>query len=153
MVFILKINYCPSCGAELIEGSFICPLCSVDVEELFAKGYLLGSNNEENSIELFKSDEEMIMVDNPELDINSADEIVIVIPAEENNDEIIVDLDELGIDVENLDENVNIVIEVDGADFENNDGMLFDDEMPPNEWFFDDDPYEIVYYEFVNMRD
>lgn len=50
---MVKINYCPSCGNELTKGSFICPVCNLDIEELFGKGYLLASNNENNSIELF----------------------------------------------------------------------------------------------------
>ena len=32
----------------------------------------------------------------------------------------------------------------------------YDDEdylEEPNEWYFDDDPYDIVYYEFVNDED
>ena len=151
---MVKINYCPSCGCELIKGSFICPLCSLDIEELFAKGYFLGSDGKNNSIELFKGDEEIIVVDDDSPgDGNSTDEIVIVVPQNGDDDEILIDLDKLGIDVENLGENVNIVIEVDGVEGENNGLSFDDDELPPNEWYFDDDPYEIVYYEFVNRED
>ena len=79
----------------------------------------------------------------PKININSADEIVIVIP----------DLDELGIDVENLSEDVNIVIQVEGGDDEIE---IIDDEdfiEEPNEWYFDDDPYGIVYYEYPDYGD
>ncbi|WP_462316349.1 hypothetical protein [Methanobrevibacter sp.] len=84
--------------------------------------------------------------------INSVEEIVIVVPEEAFKDgELEIDLDELGIDVEELGEDVNIVIQVEG------DGELGED-IPddedyldePNEWQFDDDPYNVVYYEFVD---
>ena len=48
----------------------------------------------------------------------------------------------------------NIVIQVEGAEDLGDD--LLDDEdylEEPNEWYFDDDPYDIVYYEFVNDED
>lgn len=86
----------------------------------------------------------------PKIDINSADEIVIVVPAEAIEDgELEIDLDELGIDVESLGEDVNIVVQVEG-DVEIEDDILDDDDIldEPNEWYFDDDPYDIVYYEF-----
>lgn len=51
------------------------------------------------------------------ININSGDEIVIVIPEDAVKDgEIEIDLDELGIDVESLGEDVNIVIQVEGAE-------------------------------------
>ena len=97
------------------------------------------------------------MEEKPDIKINDGDEIVIVVP-QTDDDEIVIDLDELGIDIENLGENVNIVIQVEGEDGEE---MLLeaegeaelvldeDDEvLEPNEWYFDDDPYGIVYYEF-----
>ena len=90
---------------------------------------------------------------NPQIQYNSGDEIVIVIPEGIDEDEIEIDLDELGIDVENLDENVNIVVQIEGMD-EIDD--VYDDEefiQEPNEWFFDDDPYNIVYYEFPDAFD
>ena len=154
-MIIVKINYCPSCGSELIERSFVCPSCSLDIEELFAKGYLLESNNEDNSIELFEGNEEIIVVDDeisngPEVDM-SGDEIVIVVPNGADKDEFVIDLDELGIDVENMAKNINIVIQVDGSDFE--DDFELDGDVPICDWYFEDDPYEIVYYRFVNMED
>lgn len=151
-MIIVKINYCPSCGSELIGGSFICPSCSVDIEELFAKGYLLKSDSEDNSIELFKSNEEMIVVDdNPKVEINSDDEIVIVVPENKNDDELLIDLDELGIGVENIGKDINIVIQVDN---ELEDNSEFNDgEIPQCEWHFDNDPYNIVYYKFINLGD
>ena len=85
---------------------------------------------------------------NQNIEIKPGDEIVIVVP-ESDGDEIVIDLDELGIDLESLGEDVNIVIQVEGED--EGDEFMFDDEdeiMEPNEWYFDDDPYEIVYYEF-----
>ncbi|WP_295603577.1 hypothetical protein [uncultured Methanobrevibacter sp.] len=86
------------------------------------------------------------------INVNSADEIVIVIPEEAVKDgEIEIDLDELGIDVESLGEDVNIVIQVEGAEYMEDD--ILDDEdyiEEPNEWCFDDDPYNITYYEFVD---
>jgi hypothetical protein len=86
------------------------------------------------------------------IDINSGDEIVIVVPEDAIEDgELEIDLDELGIDVESLGEDVNIVIQVEGA--EDIDDDILDDEdfiEEPNEWYFDDDPYGIVYYEFVD---
>lgn len=86
------------------------------------------------------------------IDINSADEIVIVVPPEAIEDgELEIDLDELGIDVESLSDDVNIVIQVEG-DEELEDDILDDEDFieEPNEWYFDDDPYGIVYYEFVD---
>lgn len=84
------------------------------------------------------------------IDINSGDEIIIVVPEEAVEDgELEIDLDELGIDIEELGDDVNIVIQVEGAEDLEND--LLDDEdfiEEPNEWCFDDDPYGIVYYEF-----
>jgi hypothetical protein len=90
---------------------------------------------------------------NQDIDINSVEEIVIVVPEDAMQDgELEIDLDELGIDLESLGEDVNIVIQVEGADEEDEDFMLDDDEMiEPNEWYFDDDPYEIVYYEFPDF--
>ncbi len=159
---MVKINYCPSCGAELSQGSFVCPTCNLDIEELFGKGYLLVSNGLDNSIELLEGTIDDLAVnefnnvkmeddilDNPNINIKSGDEIVIVVPEGVDEDELVIDLDELGIDVESLDEDVNIVIQVEGAeDFE--DDVLDDEDYldEPNEWFFDDDPYGIVYYEF-----
>ncbi|MDO5810303.1 MAG: hypothetical protein Q4Q37_04345 [Methanobrevibacter sp.] len=86
------------------------------------------------------------------INVNSADEIVIVIPEEAVKDgEIEIDLDELGIDVESLGEDVNIVIQVEGAE-DMEDDILDDEDYieEPNEWCFDDDPYNITYYEFVD---
>jgi hypothetical protein len=89
----------------------------------------------------------------PKININSADEIVIVIPEDANEDELVIDLDELGIDVEKLGEDVNIVIQVEGSD--DGDIEIIDDDFveEPNEWYFDDDPYGIVYYEFPDYDD
>ena len=60
-------------------------------------------------------------------------------------------MDELGIDVESLGEDVNIVIQVEGAE-DMEDDILDDEDYieEPNEWCFDDDPYNITYYEFVD---
>lgn len=88
----------------------------------------------------------------PKIDINSGDEIVIVVPEDAIEDgELEIDLDELGIDVESLGEDVNIVIQVEGTE-DIEDDLLDDDDYfdEPNEWYFDDDPYGIVYYEFVD---
>lgn len=88
-------------------------------------------------------------MDNPKINVNSGDEIVIVIPEGVDEDELVIDLDELGIDLEQLGDEVNIVIQVEGADDLELDSI--DDEdfiLEPNEWYFDDDPYGIVYYEF-----
>lgn len=83
------------------------------------------------------------------IDANSVDEIVIVVPEEAVKDgELEIDLDELGIDVDELGEEVNIVIQVEGAE-ELDDELLEDEDLDePNEWQFDDDPYNVVYYEF-----
>ena len=83
------------------------------------------------------------------IDANSVDEIVIVVPEEAVKDgELEIDLDELGIDVDELGEEVNIVIQVEGAE-ELDDEILEDEDLDePNEWQFDDDPYNVVYYEF-----
>lgn len=152
---MVQINYCPSCGTELNENSFICPKCSVDVEELFAKGYLLASDNKKNSIELFKGKEEIIVLDDKDDGPNSDDEIVIVVPQDSVDDEVVIDFDELGIDIEDLGDNINIVIQVDDVDFEADEEFSEGKEYipQPNQWFFDDDPYGIVYYEFINQRD
>lgn len=157
---MVRINYCPSCGNELYQGSFICPSCSLDIEELFAKGYLLASYDNDNSIELFDGDVDNLdvntfeimdmeddILDNPHINIKSEDEIVIIVPENANEDELVINFDELGIDVENLDEYVNIIIQVEGIegceDFAENDFL-----NKANEWYFNDDSYGIVYYEF-----
>ena len=88
------------------------------------------------------------------VNIQPGDEIVIVVPEGTDEDEIVIDLDELGIDVENLEGDVNIVIQVEGEGSDDDELFLDDDEMEePNEWRFDDDPYDVVYYEFVNDED
>lgn len=91
-------------------------------------------------------------MENPKINVNSGDEIVIVVPEEAIEDgELEIDLDELGIDVESLGEDVNIVIQVEGQEeIEDEDISLEDDDFmdEPNEWYFDDDPYGVVYYEF-----
>jgi hypothetical protein len=95
-------------------------------------------------------------MENPKINVNSGDEIVIVVPEDAIADgEIEIDLDELGIDVESLGEDVNIVIQVEGAEDVEDDDVLDDEDFldEPNEWYFDDDPYGIVYYEFVDDED
>ena len=157
---MVRISFCPSCGAELKGESFICPNCSMDVEEFFSKGYLLMGEENENSMELLKDEEfaeptiEIVedgLLDGHNIDVKPGDEIVIVVP-ESEDDEIVIDLDELGIDVESLGDEVNIVIQVDG-DLEESPELFDDDNIEPNQWFFDDDPYDIVYYEFVDDED
>lgn len=89
------------------------------------------------------------------IDVDSVDEIVIVVPEEAIKDgELEIDLDELGIDIESLDDEVNIVIQVEGAE-EFGDDILDDEDYvdEPNEWQFDDDPYNVVYYEFPDEDD
>lgn len=88
-------------------------------------------------------------MNNPEINVNPGDEIVIVIPEGVDEDELVIDFDELGIDLEQLGDDVNIVIHVEGADDLEMD-LIDDDDfiLEPNEWYFDDDPYGIVYYEF-----
>lgn len=90
-------------------------------------------------------------MDDEKINISPGDEIVIVVP-ESDGDEIVIDLDELGIDLEALGDDVNIVFQIegeDGEDFIMEDGE--DEIIEPNEWYFDDDPYEIVYYEFPDF--
>ena len=88
------------------------------------------------------------------VNIQPGDEIVIVVPEGTDEDEIVIDLDELGIDVENLEGDVNIVIQVEDEGSDDDELFLEDDEMDePNEWRFDDDPYDVVYYEFANDED
>lgn len=129
---MVKTNFCPSCGSKLIEGSLICPICKLDIEEYF-------NGNAD-------------LAENPEININSGDEIVIVVP-ESDDDEIVIDLDELGIDLEQLGENVNVIIQVEGDEFDDAVIEEFDgdEDIEPNEWYFDDDPYGIVYYEFPDF--
>ena len=63
--------------------------------------------------------------------------------------EIFLSVDELGIDIEQLGDEVNIVIQVEGDDELESDFITDEDFiLEPNEWYFDDDPYGIVYYEF-----
>lgn len=93
-------------------------------------------------------------LDNPNINVKAGDEIVIVIPEDAiEGDEIEIDLDALGIDVESLGDDVNIVIQVEGE--EGFDDIFEDEDFldEPNEWFFDDDPYGIVYYEFPDEDD
>ena len=95
-------------------------------------------------------------MDNRNVNIKAADEIVIVLPESAmEDDEIEINLDELGIDLEALGDNVNIVVQIEGADAD--EGLILDGDdgeeeiMEPNEWYFDDDAYEIVYYEFPDV--
>lgn len=89
-----------------------------------------------------------------DINVKPGDEIVIVLPESAvEGDEIEIDFDELGIDLEALGEDVNIVIQIEGEDVAEDD-FLDDDEdemLEPNEWYFDDDPYGIVYYEFPDL--
>ena len=89
---------------------------------------------------------------NQNVDIKPGDEIVIVVP-ESDDDEIVIDLDELGIDLDALGEDVNIVIQMEGEESDNDFILDEDDDelTEANEWYFDDDPYEIVYYEFPDL--
>ena len=93
------------------------------------------------------------------VNIDSVDEIFIVVPEEAIKDgELEIDLDELGIDVEELGEDVNIVIQVEGEGELEGDILVDDDDDgdmldEPNEWYFDDDPYNVVYYEFPDEDD
>ena len=132
---MVKINHCPECGHKLDDGNNICPNCNFNIENIF------------DDINVH----EVEIMDSEKINVNPGDEIVIVVP-DNDDDEIVIDLDELGIDVENLDENVNIVIQVEGEDMDD-DIELYgeDDELEPNEWYFDDDPYGIVYYEFPDF--
>lgn len=90
---------------------------------------------------------------NQDIEINPGDEIVIVVPEEAiEGDEIEINLDELGIDLESLGDNVNIVIQVEGQE---DDDLILEGEdeiTEPFEWRFDDDPYEVVYYEFPDLE-
>ena len=89
-------------------------------------------------------------MNNQHSEVKPGDEIVIVIPeSAAEGDEIEINLDELGIDLESLGDNVNIVVQIEGEDGDEELMDDFEDEMAePNEWYFDDDPYKIVYYEF-----
>lgn len=89
------------------------------------------------------------------INADSVDEIVIIVPEEAINEgELEIDLDELGIDIEELGEDVNIVIQVEG-DGETDDDIIDDEDYldEANEWQFDDDPYNVVYYEFPDEDD
>lgn len=90
-------------------------------------------------------------MDNQNQKIKPGDEMVIVIPEDADEDELVIDLDELGIDVESLGDDVNIVIQVEGSEGVDVPDFEFDEDGNPleaNEWYFDDDPYKIVYYEY-----
>ncbi len=133
---MVKINFCPSCGCELLQGSFICPACELDIEGLFAKNYLLISNRKDNSIELDDGGLAEVILDGNLPD----DEIVIVVSESSDGDELVIDLNELGLDVENLTRDINIVVQLD-----DNMDMGADNAC---EWHYEDDPYGITYYEF-----
>lgn len=140
---MVKIDYCPSCGGKLIEGSFICPFCGLDAEELFAKGYLLKSDASNNSIELMDDSKDILMNDVE----NDDAEMVIEIP-EDADEDIVIPLDDY-IDVDGLNEGqpIEIVVQVDsdGSNYEfDNDDVNY-----PFEYYDDDDPYDIVYYEYA----
>lgn len=153
---MVRISYCPSCGNELSQGSLICPSCNLDVGELFAKRHLLASNDGDvgnlviNSFDNRNIEDDIF--DNP--NANAGDEIIIIVPENANEDELVIDLDKLGIDLENMDDNVNIVIQVEGIE---GCGDVIGDEDDwldeANEWYFNDDPYGIVYYEFPYLDD
>ena len=91
-------------------------------------------------------------MDDKNIDLSSVEEIVINVPEEAFKDgELEIDLDELGINVDELNDDVNIVIQVEGAEEIDEEDFFLDeddDQIEPNEWYFDDDPYGIVYYEF-----
>lgn len=129
---MVKINFCPSCGCELSGGSFICPSCGLDIEGLFARNYLLVSNRKNNSIELDDGMLGELIMDGD----MACDEIVIVVSESCDGDEMVIDLNELGIDAENLAQDVNIIVQV---------GDVQD---KASEWHFEGDPYGISYYEF-----
>lgn len=141
---MVKIDYCPSCGGKLIEGSFICPFCGLDAEELFAKGYLLKSDASNNSIELMDDSKDILMNDVE----NDDAEMVIEIP-EDADEDIVIPLDDY-IDVDGLNEGqpIEIVVQVDSDgsnyEFDNDDDVNY-----PFEYYDDDDPYDIVYYEYA----
>ncbi len=136
---MVKINFCPSCGSELSQGNFVCPACRLDIEELFAKNYLLVSNRKENSIELDNGGLADVILDGD----MPCDELVIVISESCDGDEIVVDLNELGLDVENLAQDVNIIVQLED--------VQDTDDAKATEWHFEDDPYTITYYEFTGM--
>ena len=77
-------------------------------------------------------------------------EIVIVLPDNVDEDEITIDLEELGIDLEDLDDEVNVIVQLES---ESDEIIDEDSSQEPNEWYFDDDPYRIVYYEFPEDED
>ncbi|WP_458456583.1 hypothetical protein [Methanobrevibacter sp.] len=133
---MVKINFCPSCGCELSIGSLICPACSLDIEGLFAKDYLFVSNKKENSIELDDGGLAEVVLDGD----MPCDEKVIVVSQSSGGDEIVVDLDELGIDAENLARDVNIIVQLEEAPDS--------DDVKASEWHFEGDPYGVTYYEF-----
>ena len=133
---MVKINFCPSCGCELSKGSFICPACELDIEELFAKNYLLISNRKDNSIELDDGGLADVILDGN----LPGDEIVIVVSESSDGDELVIDLNELGIDAENLAQDINIVVQLE-------DNMDMGADMAC-EWHYEDDLYAITYYEF-----
>ncbi|KZX13007.1 hypothetical protein [Methanobrevibacter oralis] len=141
---MVKIDYCPSCGGKLIKGSFICPFCGLDAEELFAKGYLLKSDASNNSIELMDDSKDILMNDVE----NDDAEMVIEIP-EDADEDIVIPLDDY-IDVDGLNEGqpIEIVVQVDSDgsnyEFDNDDDVNY-----PFEYYDDDDPYDIVYYEYA----
>ncbi len=141
---MVKIDYCPSCGGKLIEGSFICPFCGLDAEELFAKGYLLKSDASNNSIELMDDSKDILMNDVE----NDDAEMVIEIP-EDADEDIVIPLDDY-IDVDGLNEGqpIEIVVQVDSDgsnyEFDNDNDVNY-----PFEYYDDDDPYDIVYYEYA----
>ncbi len=88
-------------------------------------------------------------MNNQDINVNAGDEIVIVVPEDAiDGDEIEIDLDALGIDVEALGDDVNIVIQVEGLEGADEDDFEEEFSDEPNEWYFDDDPYGVVYYEF-----
>ena len=92
-------------------------------------------------------------MNNENIENDSIEEIVIVVPEDaiDEDGELEIDLDELGIDIEELGENVNIVVQIEGEiDDDDIDDDSDDEESSgePNEWYFDDDPYGVVYYEF-----
>lgn len=145
---MVKINYCPSCGSKLLNGSFICPFCGLDAEELFAKGYLLKSDASNNSIELLDDSNDILMNDVK----NNNENIVIEIP-EDADEDIIIPLDDY-IDVDGLSDGqpVEIVVQIDG-DGSNYELDGEDDANYPFEYYDDDDPYDIVYYEYSDEND
>ena len=74
---MITINYCPSCGCELNNGSFVCPKCGLDFKDIVENRHALIMDETENTLDFFEGEINMPSSDVPVLEGDDNIEIVI----------------------------------------------------------------------------